>query len=76
MPNYVLTVCDHAREACPVFPSSAQLLHHNFPDPARATGSEAEVLATFRSVRDQVKAYAHDVVKAHFEPAKPALENP
>jgi arsenate reductase len=74
--DYVLTVCDHAREACPVFPSSAQLLHHNFPDPARATGSEAEVLAAFRSVRDQVKAYAHDVVQAYFEPAKPTLENP
>ena len=65
--DYVLTVCDHANEVCPVFPSSAQRLHHNFPDPARATGNEAEVLNQFRSVRDQVKAYAHDFVRTRFQ---------
>jgi len=56
--DYVLTVCDHANEVCPVFPSSAKKLHHNFPDPAKATGNEAEIMAAFREVRDQVKAYA------------------
>ena len=65
--DYVLTVCDHANEVCPVFPSSAQRLHHNFPDPASATGNEAEVLNQFRSVRDQVKAYAHDFVRTRFQ---------
>ena len=65
--DYVLTVCDHASEACPSFPSSAKKLHHNFPDPARATGSEAEIAAVFRDVRGQVKAYAHDFVQAHFK---------
>ena len=48
---------------CPVFPSSAKRLHHNFPDPAKATGSPAEVRQQFRAVRDQVKAYAHDFVR-------------
>ncbi|MBH8567992.1 arsenate reductase ArsC [Microvirga sp. STS02] len=62
--DYVITVCDHANEACPVFPSTAKKLHHNFPDPAKATGSEDEIMAQFRSVRDQVKAYAQDFVRA------------
>jgi len=71
---YVLTVCDHAREVCPVFPSSAQQLHHNFPDPAQATGTEAAVLSQFRAVRDAVKAYAQDFVQKHFaaSPPRPA----
>ncbi len=63
--DYVLTVCDHANEVCPVFPSTAKKLHHNFPDPAKATGSEEEIMQQFRAVRDQVKAYAHDFVSAN-----------
>ena len=63
---YVLTVCDHANEVCPVFPSTAKKLHHNFPDPARATGSVAEIMGEFRAVRDEVKAYAQDFASSHF----------
>jgi arsenate reductase len=59
--DYVLTVCDHANEVCPVFPATAHKLHHNFPDPAKATGSEEEVMVQFRQVRDRVKAYAREV---------------
>lgn len=55
--DYVITVCDNAKESCPVFPTHAQKFHHNFPDPAKATGTEAEVMEQFRLVRDQVKAY-------------------
>jgi len=68
---YVLTVCDHANEVCPVFPSTAKKLHHNFPDPARATGSEEESMQQFRTVRDQVKPYAQAFVQEHFA-ASPA----
>ena len=64
--DYVLTVCDHANEVCPVFPSSAKKLHHNFPDPAKATGSPEEIMQQFRAVREQVKAYAHDFVQREF----------
>ena len=64
--DYVLTVCDHAHEVCPVFPSAAKKLHHNFPDPAKATGSEEEIMNQFRRVRDQVKAYAHDFGRTQF----------
>ena len=63
---YVLTVCDHAHEVCPVFPAAARRLHHNFPDPAKATGPPAEILAQFRAVRDQVKAYAERFVGEYF----------
>ena len=64
--DYVLTVCDHANEVCPVFPSSAKKLHHNFPDPAKATGSEAEIMAQFQAVREQIKAYAQEFAQAEF----------
>ena len=64
--DYVITVCDNANEACPVFPSSAKKLHHNFPDPAKATGSTEEIMTQFRAVRDQVKAYAQDFVRQYF----------
>ncbi len=69
---YVLTVCDHAREVCPVFPATAHQLHHNFPDPAKATGTPEEVMDQFRAVRDQVKAYAQEFARTHFAAGAPA----
>ena len=59
----VITVCDNARERCPFFPSSAEMLHHNFPDPAKAVGNEEEVMDEFRAVRDQIKQYAKEFVR-------------
>lgn len=67
--DYVITVCDHANEVCPVFPSTAKKLHHNFPDPAKATGSEEEIMAQFRTVRNQVKEYAQTFAQREFAPA-------
>lgn len=55
--DYVLTVCDNAREACPVYPGHANRIHHNFDDPAAVEGSEAERLDAFRRVRDQIRSY-------------------
>jgi arsenate reductase len=52
--DYVITVCDQAREACPVFPGSHQGLHWGYDDPAEATGTEEERLAVFRSVFTQI----------------------
>ncbi len=52
--DYVVTVCDAAREACPVFPGKAQRLHWSFDDPAQAQGTEQERLAAFRRVRDEI----------------------
>jgi arsenate reductase len=54
--DVVITVCDSANEACPVFPGGTKRLHWSFDDPAAATGSEEERLAVFRRVRDQIAA--------------------
>jgi arsenate reductase len=55
--DYVVTVCDRARDACPVFPGKVRLLHAGFEDPAAAQGTEEEVLAVFRRVRDEIRAF-------------------
>jgi len=53
--DVVVTVCDGARETCPVFPGAKQMLHWPFEDPANADGSDAEKLEVFRKVRDQIR---------------------
>lgn len=60
--DMVLTVCDSARERCPFFPGRALKFHHNFPDPAKATGSEDEIMNAFRSVRAQIKDFCRQFV--------------
>lgn len=55
--DYIITVCDNARENCPYFPSKAQRFHQNFPNPAKATGTEHEVMDEFKKVRDMIKTY-------------------
>ncbi len=53
--DYVITVCDDANEACPVFPGARRRLHWSLPDPSKATGAEEERLRVFRSVRDELR---------------------
>lgn len=55
--DFVLTVCDNAKESCPYFPTKAVKLHYNFPDPAKAMGSDEYVFEQFRIVRDMIKQY-------------------
>ena len=55
--DYVLTVCDNARESCPVFFGAAKRLHRDFEDPAALQGTEEERLALFRRVRDEIRDY-------------------
>ncbi len=52
--DYVITLCGEAAEECPAFPGARQTEHWNLPDPARATGTDDEVLQVFRSVRDEI----------------------
>ena len=54
--DMVITVCDNARESCPVFPADVAKLHWPFEDPAAVEGSEEERLSAFRKVRDQIHA--------------------
>lgn len=55
--DYVITVCDNARESCPVYPGHGRRLHQTFDDPAAVEGSDTERLAAFRRVRDEIRAY-------------------
>ncbi|HTX39344.1 MAG TPA: arsenate reductase ArsC [Bryobacteraceae bacterium] len=55
--DYVLTVCDNARESCPIFPGHGVRLHRSFDDPAAVQGSDEERLAEFRRVRDELREY-------------------
>lgn len=55
--DYVLTVCDHAAQNCPLYPGHANRMHQSFADPAAVKGTEAERLAAFRQVRDQLKVF-------------------
>jgi arsenate reductase len=58
----VLTVCDDAKESCPVFPGKTRTIHHSFDDPAAVSGSEEERLAVFRRVRDEIRNYLPELM--------------
>ncbi len=68
--DYVITVCDHAKEVCPYFPTDAILLHHNFEDPSKATGTDEEIAAAFRSTREDIKIYCEQFVRMFIEDTK------
>lgn len=60
--DFVITVCDNAKESCPYFPTQAVKFHYNFPDPAKARGTEEEIRAQFAEVRDLIKSYTQNFV--------------
>ena len=60
--DFVITVCDNAKERCPFFPTSAKKFHQNFSDPAKATGTREEIKEQFRQVRQQIKDYCKKFV--------------
>jgi arsenate reductase (thioredoxin) len=60
--DFVITVCDNAKEHCPFFPSNAKKFHYNFPDPAKAIGTEENILQEFRLIRDMIKDYCEEFV--------------
>src|SRR6266852_853717 len=63
--EYVLTVCDHANESCPIYPGHSNRLHRNFQDPAAVEGSEEQRLAAFRKVRDEIQMYLRSFPRIH-----------
>lgn len=58
--DVVVTVCGHANETCPTYLKKAKVIHKGFEDPAKATGSEEEVLNIFRKIRDEIKRFIKD----------------
>ena len=62
--DYVVTVCDDARESCPFFPNARNRVHWSFPDPSRAEGTPEERLAVFRAVRDAVRTRVEEFLAA------------
>ena len=64
--DYVITVCDNAKERCPYFPTKAVKLHYNFPDPAKAVGTEEQINEQFRIVREMIKDYCKQFIAENF----------
>lgn len=61
--DYIVTVCDHARQSCPVFPAGTERIHWSFEDPAAVQGTESERLAAFRRIRDQLQQRIQEFVR-------------
>lgn len=65
--DYVITVCDNAKERCPWFPTNAQKFHYDFPDPAKATGTDEEIRRAFSNVREMIKKYCLQFAQEHLK---------
>ena len=61
--DYVITVCDHANETCPYFPSTGEKMHHNFEDPSKFKGSDSDRDAKFMEIRDEIKSYCNQLAQ-------------
>lgn len=64
--DFLITVCDNAKERCPFFPTTAKKFHQDFPDPAKAQGTEQEIIEQFRLVRNQIKDYCKNFIENNF----------
>ena len=60
--DFVITVCDNAKEACPFFPTKTKTIHHSFEDPSKGSGTAKELIAEFRRVRDQIKVFSEEFI--------------
>ncbi|HET8963062.1 MAG TPA: arsenate reductase ArsC [Chitinophagales bacterium] len=63
--DFVITVCDNAKERCPFFSTKAKMFHQNFPDPVKAKGTDNEIMEEFRKVRQLIKEYCKQFVIDH-----------
>ena len=73
--DLVITLCDQAQQQCPMFPGNTEIRHISFPDPARAAGTEEEIMAVFRRVRDDLRQQLipllREKLKQHRSPGSP-----
>ncbi len=65
--DFGITVCDNAKESCPYFPTKAVKLHYNFPDPAKARGTDEQVMEQFREVREMIRKYIQNFVNENIK---------
>jgi arsenate reductase len=65
--DYLITVCDNARETCPAYAGAAQQIHWSFDDPAHATGTDEQKLTVFRRVRDEIRQRIQLFLTSHHE---------
>lgn len=78
--DFVITVCDNAREQCPYFPTAGEMIHHSFPDPGHTAGTaipeeeltDEDKLTSFRQVRDLIKTYSREFIDSRL--GQPALQ--
>jgi arsenate reductase len=63
--DYAITVCDNARDQCPVFPGKSERIHWSFEDPAAARGDEETRLNVFRRVRDEIESRLRQFIEKH-----------
>ena len=63
--DYIITVCDNAKERCPFFPSSAKKFHYNFPDPSKYVGDDESINREFIMVREMIKKYCKEFVASY-----------
>jgi len=61
--DWLITVCDHAREACPTYAEAKNQLHWSFDDPAHAQGTEEEIMNVFRRVRDEIRSRIEEFLR-------------
>lgn len=61
--DYIITVCDHAKENCPYIPSDAKRFHHNFTDPSKKQGTDEEIWQAFAETREEIQNYCENFVK-------------
>ncbi len=61
--DYIITVCDNAKEKCPIFLGGGKKIHHSFPDPAEAQGEEKEIFNEFRRVRNMIQVYCENFIQ-------------
>jgi len=64
--THLISVCDHAIESCPVFPEKVNHTHHTFSDPAKAVGTESEILDAFRKTRDEIDSFCKNYINKYF----------
>jgi len=65
--DYVVTVCDNAREHCPVFPRRCRMIHKSFADPSFMAGTREEILDAFRSTRDKIRAFVETMPQSLYD---------